>query len=48
LVGYQRVATALGRRPELEQVLRSGRVTLDAAEALLNGSIELDHDGNVV
>ena len=48
LIGYQRVATALGKKPELEQVLRSGRVTLDAAEALLRGSIELDHDGNVV
>ncbi|HEX2873971.1 MAG TPA: tyrosine/phenylalanine carboxypeptidase domain-containing protein [Polyangiaceae bacterium] len=48
LVGYQRVAAALGQRPELEQVLRSGRVTLDAAEVLLNGSIELDHDGNVI
>lgn len=48
LLGYQRVAAALPQRPELEQVLRSGRVTLDAASALLNGSIELDHDGNVV
>jgi hypothetical protein len=48
LVGYQRVAAALGQRPQLEQVLRSGRVTLDAAEALLNGSIELDHDRNVI
>ena len=48
LIGYQRVAVALARKPELEQVLRSGRVTLDAAEELLKGSIELDHDGNVV
>jgi hypothetical protein len=48
LTGYQRVATALGRRPELEQVMASGRVTLDAAEALLEGSIELDDDGNVI
>jgi hypothetical protein len=48
LVGYQRVAAALAKHPELEQVLRSGRVTLEAAEALLSGSIELDDDGNVV
>ena len=48
LVGYQRVATALGRRPELEQVLVSGRVALDAAEGLLKGSVELDDDRNVV
>ncbi len=48
LVGYQRVAVALARRPELEQVLRSGRVTLEAAESLLKGSVELDHHGNVV
>lgn len=48
LVGYQRVAAALAERPELEQVLRSGRVTLEGAETLLKGSVELDHDGNVV
>lgn len=48
LLGYQRVAVALGRRPELEQVMASGRVTLDAAEALLAGSIELDDDRDVV
>jgi hypothetical protein len=48
LTGYQRVATAFGRRPDLERVLASGRVSLDAAEALLKGSIELDDDGNVV
>jgi hypothetical protein len=48
LLGFQRVATTLGRRPELEQVMASGRVTLDAAEALLEGSIELDHDWNVI
>ena len=48
LVGYQRVATALGRRPALERVLVSGRVALDAAEALLKGSVELDDDRNVI
>ena len=48
LVGYERVALALGRRPELEHVLVSGRIALDAAEALLQGSIELDDDRNVV
>jgi hypothetical protein len=48
LLGYQRVASALGHRPELLRVLATGRVTLEAAEALLLGSIELDDDGNVV
>ena len=48
LVGYQRVAMAFARRPELERVLVSGRVAVDAAEALLRGSIELDDDRNVV
>jgi hypothetical protein len=48
LVGYQRVAVALARRPELERVLVSGRVALGAAEALLAGSIELDDDRNVI
>jgi len=48
LLGYQRVAIALGRRPELEHVMASGRVTLDAADALLKGSIELDDDRNVI
>jgi hypothetical protein len=48
LLGYQRVATKLARRPQLERVLASGRVSLEAAEALLAGSIELDDDGNVV
>jgi hypothetical protein len=44
LTGYQRVAVALGRRPELERVLSSGRVGLAAAEALLLDSVELDDD----
>ena len=48
LVGYQRVAMALARRPDLERVLISGRVALGAAEALLEGSIDLDDDRNVV
>jgi hypothetical protein len=48
LVGYQSVAVALARRPELERVLVSGRVALDAAEALLQGSIELDDDRNMI
>jgi hypothetical protein len=48
LLGYQRVAIALGRRPELSRVMASGRVTLGAAEALLAGSVELDDDGDMV
>lgn len=48
LLGYQRVAIGLARRPELERIMASGRVTLDAAEALLAGSIELDDDRNVI
>lgn len=48
LSGYQRVASGLARRPELERVLSSGRVTLAAAEQLLRGSVELDDDGDVV
>ena len=48
LAGYQRVATAFARRPELERVVASGRISLDAAQALLAGSIELDDDGDVV
>jgi hypothetical protein len=48
LVGYARVLARLGARPQLEQVLQSGRVSLDAAEALLAGSVELDDDGDVI
>ncbi len=48
LQGYQRVGLAFARRPELEPVLGSGRVSLSAANALLAGSIELDDDWNVV
>jgi hypothetical protein len=48
LQGYQRVAVAFARRPELEQVLGSGRVSISAANGLLAGSIELDDDRDVV
>lgn len=48
LSGYARVLGRLGARPELEGVLQSGRVSLDAAEALLAGSVELDDDGDVI
>jgi hypothetical protein len=47
LTGYYRVAAALAVRPELELVLKSGRVSLAAAEALLD-SLELDDDRNVI
>jgi hypothetical protein len=48
LLGYQRVAAALAISPELEVVLESGRVSVNAAQALRQGSIELDDDRNVV
>ncbi len=48
LLGYQRVALALGQRPELERVLASGRVSISGAIALLEGSIELDDHRNMV
>lgn len=48
LQGYQRIALALAQRPELERVLASGRVSLSAAVGLLEGSIELDDDRDVV
>lgn len=48
LVGYERVASRLLSEPPLERVLQAGRVSLDAAAALLAGSIELDDDGDVV
>jgi hypothetical protein len=48
LVGYQRVATRLAREPTLERVMQCGRVSLDAASALLADSIELDDDGDMV
>jgi hypothetical protein len=48
LTGYARVLPRLAARPELERVMESGRVSLDAAEALLAGSVELDDDGDVV
>jgi len=48
LTGYCRVATELARRPELERVQQNGRISLSAAAALLEGSIQLDDDGDVV
>jgi hypothetical protein len=47
LTGYCRVAETLARRPELERLQASGRISLRAAAALA-GSIELDDHGNVV
>jgi len=49
LKGYWRVACGLAKRPELEQLLCAGRISLSAAQALCDsGSVELDDDGNVV
>lgn len=49
LQGYWRVAYGLAKRPELEQLLRAGRISLNAAQALYDaGSVQLDDDGNVV
>lgn len=48
LTGCARALVGLAARPELEPVLKSGRVSLSAAEALLSGSIELDDDGDVI
>lgn len=48
LVGYRRVATRLAHEPALERVMLHGRVSLDAARALLADSVELDDDGDVV
>jgi hypothetical protein len=48
LTGYARVKVALTARPELERVMLAGRISLDAAESLLSGSIELDDDRDVV
>jgi hypothetical protein len=48
LVGYRRVAARLAKEPELTQVLQHGRVSLDAARALLTDSFELDDDGDVI
>lgn len=46
--GYQRVKAALAARPEVETVLRAGRVSLAAAAELLSSSVELDDDRNVI
>jgi len=49
LTGYWRVSHGLAARPELEQLLKAGRISLSAAEALADsGSVELDDDGNMV
>jgi hypothetical protein len=48
LVGYQRVASRLAAEPELEPVMQSGRVSLDAARWLLGGLVELDDDRDMV
>ena len=48
LTGYARVSAGLGARPELERLLCSGRVSLDAAAELLGGSVELDDHGDMV
>jgi hypothetical protein len=48
LSGYWRVASGLAERPELERLLERGRISLDAARALLGGSIELDDHRNVI
>jgi hypothetical protein len=48
LTGYLRVAEQLLRHPELERLQERGRISLSAARELLEGSIELDDDGNVV
>lgn len=48
LVGYRRVAARLASEPELERVMQHGRVSLEAARALLTDSFELDDDGDVI
>jgi hypothetical protein len=48
LVGYRRVAERLAVEPVLERVMQNGRVSLDAAHALLVDSLELDDDGDVI
>lgn len=48
LSGYRRVAMRLASEPELERVMQHGRVSLDAARALLTDSLELDDDGDVI
>jgi hypothetical protein len=47
-VGYTRVTRAFAAEPELEQLLRHGRVSIAAARALLADSIELDDDRDVI
>jgi hypothetical protein len=47
LTGYQRVALGLAKRPELELMQQSGRISLAAAERLYD-LVELDDDGDVI
>lgn len=47
LAGYLQVRETLDREPELEALLRAGRVSLAAARELLP-SVELDDDRNVI
>lgn len=48
LTGYDRAVQAFARRPELSRVQSSGRVSLDAAAALLDDSVELDDHRNMI
>jgi hypothetical protein len=48
LSGYLRVAATLGREPQLERLLASGRLSLSAARSLLADSVELDDDGDMI
>ncbi|MDF3068007.1 MAG: hypothetical protein K0R38_3608 [Polyangiaceae bacterium] len=47
LAGYARVASRFANEPRLEQVVRSGRLSLDAA-VLLESSLDFDDDGDVI
>ncbi len=49
LSGYAQVASSLQSSPQLEAALECGRISTDAAARLLAaGSVELDHDGDVI
>ncbi len=48
LGGYLRVAAALSTRPELETLMARGRLAAQAAASLLEDSVELDHDRDVI
>lgn len=47
LAGYARVAQRFASEPSLEPVMRSGRLSLEAA-AQLESSLQLDDDGDVI